>query len=105
MLYEDKESAIEADSSLTVPTAALLLGSNKHLLVRMLKVTQKTIIVYFFHKKFGRNMQVDHIFYTLLSFMFKTQNGNPALPFSENILVNVHLQCVSSHKKKILKMN
>ena len=41
MLYEDKESAIEADSSLTVPTAALLLGSNKHLLAALRIVQRK----------------------------------------------------------------
>ena len=41
MLYEDKESAIKADSSLTVLTAALLSGSNKHLLAALRIVQRK----------------------------------------------------------------
>ena len=41
VLYEDKESAIEADSSLTVITAALLSGSNKHLLAALRIVQRK----------------------------------------------------------------
>ena len=41
VLYEDKESAIEADSLLTVLTAALLSGSNKHLLAALRIVQRK----------------------------------------------------------------
>ena len=41
MLYEDKESAMEAACSLTVLTAALLSGSNKHLLAALRIVQRK----------------------------------------------------------------